>query len=805
MSGQKIKSISIEGFRGIRNQIVIPLSEKSGLFYGDNGTGKSSIADAIEWFYKDDVEHLSSKEIDKSALRNFSLSETESASVLLTFSTSNLTTGKTLSLKREKIATEFSNQSSEFQQYLSISSKENILLRYRNLAEFINGTKGEKLKYLSEIIGYGEVNKVKDTLRKTFNGLKSEIKGKGFENQIANQQKVLLEQLGAVIYDEQQLFKQLNEIIKPLDAQVEINSFKDIDALIEKIKKPTDNKVINELAFLQRCKDTLNVLRSEVELVHSDYVKFYVEFKRLFDDVENIKQILLLELLNAGKSIITKNIFTKDNCPLCLQPKSQADLLASLETRISEISTSSEKLKTYEKARESIKQTVEQRIKRLELLSTEPLMNSVEYTSIKADISAMKTKLGLYQTEIALKILAGKMVRPIDDLKFEEDDFTYPKVVEERNGLLKNQLPKDSNADIRVKIEFAKSAFLSIQKLLSEREVLQKQKDSIEVVYDEFVRKQKEGIESFLNAFSSEINDYYQFMNPGEAFEDLEIVPMQEEDELKGITVQFKFNGTKVSPPQKYFSESHLNCYGIAFFLASVKAFNVYNKFIVLDDVISSFDSNHRKRFADLLLERFADYQIILLTHESEWFSYVKELAKRKSWHIHEIKWSEKEGTHLEPGMNDLKELIIYQIANNQEAQLGNSIRRYLEQILKNICFQLEAKTSFRFNDQNEKRMSDELLNELKSVIGKKSADLKAQMAIIDRVANSNVLGNLLSHDNLFSPKMGDLKAFWSDIESLEHLLFCSNCQTPVSVKYFDNVKNKVRCKCGTLIYDWKK
>lgn len=805
MSGQKIKSILIKGFRGIRNQIVLPLSEKSGLFYGDNGTGKSSIADAIEWFYKDDVEHLASKEIDKNALRNFSLSEQESASVQLDFTTSNLGTEKTLSLKREKIITEFSNQSPEFQQYLSKSGKENLLLRYRNLVEFINGTKGDKLKYLSEIIGYGEVTKIKDAVRKTFNSLKSEIKGKGFENQIANQQKVLLDQLGAVIYDEQQLFKQLNEIIKSLDVGVVINSFKDIDTLIEKIKRPTDSKVINELAFLQRCKDTLSVFRSEVEIVHSDYVKFYVEFKRLFDDVENIKQILLLELLNAGKSIITKKIFIQDNCPLCLQPKSQADLLTSLENRIDEISASSEKFKTYEKARESIKQTVEQRIKRLELLSTEPLMTSVEYASIKSAVSEMRAKLGLYQTEIALKILAGKMVRPIDDLKFVVDDFSYPKDIEERSVFLKNQLPKDSNADTRVKIEFARSAFLNIQKLLTEREVLQKQKDSIEVVYNEFVRKQKEGLESFLNTFSSEINEYYQFMNPDEAFEDLKIVPMQEEDELKGITVQFKFNGTKVSPPQKYFSESHLNCYGIAFFLASVKAFNVYNKFIVLDDVISSFDSNHRKRFADLLFERFSDHQIILLTHEVEWFSYVKELAKRRSWNIHEIKWSEGEGTHLEPSPNELRELIIYQIANSQEAQLGNSIRRYLEQILKNICFQLEAKTSFRFNNQNEKRMADELLNELKSLIGKKSTDLKSQMAVIDRVANSNVLGNLLSHDNLLNPKMGDLRAFWNDIEIFENLFYCNDCKETVSTKYYDNVNAKVRCKCGQLSYDWKK
>jgi len=37
-----------------------------------------------------------------------------------------------------------------------------------------------------------------------------------------------------------------------------------------------------------------------------------------------------------------------------------------------------------------------------------------------------------------------------------------------------------------------------------------------------------------------------------------------------------------VSPPHKYLSGSHLNCIGIAFFLASAEAFNKKNKFLVI-------------------------------------------------------------------------------------------------------------------------------------------------------------------------------------------------------------------------------
>lgn len=179
-------------------------------------------------------------------------------------------------------------------------------------------------------------------------------------------------------------------------------------------------------------------------------------------------------------------------------------------------------------------------------------------------------------------------------------------------------------------ISASKDAFLKIKYFEKQREILEKQRKSFELIYNEFVKKQKEGLENFISTFSGKINEFYQFMNPGEPFQEIKIVTIGEDDELNGITIEYKYNDKWVSPPQKYFSESHLNCFGLSFFLASVEAFNENNKFILLDDVISSFDSNHRKRFADLLFEKFSKHQIILLTHEFEWFSsIVAPLAKQ--------------------------------------------------------------------------------------------------------------------------------------------------------------------------------
>ena len=100
----KIKKISITGLRGVQKTMELPLSEKSILLYGDNGTGKSSISDSVEWFFNDSVSHLSGSEIElKDAMRNANLNYTEVSSVELDFSKATFSSDKTLANKKGKL------------------------------------------------------------------------------------------------------------------------------------------------------------------------------------------------------------------------------------------------------------------------------------------------------------------------------------------------------------------------------------------------------------------------------------------------------------------------------------------------------------------------------------------------------------------------------------------------------------------------------------------------------------------------------------------------------------------------------
>ena len=120
--------------------------------------------------------------------------------------------------------------------------------------------------------------------------------------------------------------------------------------------------------------------------------------------------------------------------------------------------------------------------------------------------------------------------------------------------------------------------------------------------------------------------------------------------------MRLNFQGEKTSSSRTYLSESRLNCLGLSFFLSSVKLFNKSAKFFILDDVISSFDKHHRLKFANLLIEQFDDYQILLLTHEKEWFNHIAPLVKKKNWQIQETKWRKDRGIEIEIPLISLKQ-----------------------------------------------------------------------------------------------------------------------------------------------------
>ena len=802
----KIKSINISGIRGVKDLLTLDLNKKSILIYGDNGTGKSSLTDAFEWLFYDRIGHLSNEEIGRKgrdALRNIFIPDNEDGYIEIKFDNNKLNSKKSID---NSLNTSISNTSDDFNDFIADSQSENLILRYRDLVEFIIASKTEKLAKLQNIIGFSKVADIRSLLKKNAGRIARNIRSANYDNQKNVKYSIILENLGQNAYTDEQLFEGANELIKPLKLNIGIKSHEDIKKVLKKIETKEDTSLFEQISFFTRTWEALLEVVGNIDNIHESYKSYHTIFKELQKDPEKIKKLQLLVLLEEGQSVLKNDIIQDDYCPLCQQEKSKVQLIQELNKRIEELEQLAEEKKKLDEQAEVLEQLVQSNINTIGNLLKEKLFKKEEYEKLKGQIAGIKKSLNVFSNELK-KDLSATLT---DSVKIEIDKTELSALVKQSQDTAK-ALTETQSSNIKFQI-YTKlfqvvTAYAEYQRLEKEQGILTRQQTTFEVLYADFIKRQEEALNVFLTMFSQDINDYYTTMNPKEKVEDIKLVPIKKDGDLVGITIECSFFDETKTFPIAYLSESHINCLGLSFFLASVKAFNKENEFFILDDIISSYDRSHRARFAKLLTEKFSDCQIILLTHEQEFFELVSSDVKSKGWLIENFKWTKNNGTGVEKRTVDIKNRILKKFKEQNTDGLGNDIRVYAEKVMKEIAFNIAAPVEFRYNEFNEKRMVPELLDAVQTRILKKSNELKEKVKIPRQKNVVMFLGNTTSHNNKFKESLEDLEVMWEDIRSIIEPFYCDNndCKKCIAVKYFDNVENKIRCGCGNLTYDWKK
>ena len=802
----KINSIKISGIRGIKHPLEINLNKKSILVYGDNGSGKSSITDAFEWFYYDKVGHLISEETGatkgKGALRNLFLDNTDDATIKIECSKPELSSQKSINSALKIIQT---NISADFNDFLKSTQTENLILRYKDLVRFIIATKKEKLDTLQEIIGFSQVGDIRDLLRKNAGRIARNINTARYDNKKSNQQKILIENFGQNITSAKQFFEVANELIKPLKLKIEIKNSKNIKEILKEIESTEDSEVINEISFLSKINETLSEIAGIIDSINSDYDIYFKSVADLKKEKEKIEKLQILGLLLLGQKLIRSEIIKDDVCPLCQQEKSKTELMFEINQRIEELEELKNEKEKVEQAAKELQLVIQKNANLLNALKSEKLFNKEENETIKNQISDLTSAFEKYITELKKNILSDELLQSSALImnkstiqKTADDSKVQAKTLSENQK-------KNLRLQIHTKLSLATQAYSQYVKIVKEEVVLRRQQLTFETLFAEFIKRQELALNVFLEMFSQDINDFYTSMNPNEKVENIKLVPLKDSnDDLVGITIEYDFYDETKSPPIAYLSESHINCLGLAFYLASVKAFNKQNKFFILDDIISSFDRPHRTRFVRLLTSIFNDYQILLFTHEREFYELIATEVKSKGWLLQDLHWTKESGTVLKIPLVDYKSQIEEKFNNRDTNDLGNLIRKYLERQLKAISYEIEAKVAYRNNEFNEKRMAPELLDAVQSKLSKASKELR-DLAVIPKIKGMPMLlGNTTSHDNEFQESIEDLQVMWEDTKTLIHCFFCTDCNKFISIKNYDTVENKIRCSCGKIKYDWK-
>jgi len=797
----KLRKLNARGFRGARFDLSVDFGENfsSVAVYGDNAAGKSTIADALEWLLLGTVRHLWREGCKEESLRNILLNASELSEVDVELGPQSTPYKKALDATFKTISSKLSKNLLELLKNLQ---NERIFLRHSQITEFVAKTKSEKKEEIAAIIGYQEILDFREAVQSARNALAKDGDYISAKHRVESASQRLLKRSGTVIVSKSQLYAYASKYIEQFGLITAITDASSYSDVVQKLKGQIGNPDRAEqklrLGELRTDCDAFQARKDEIVAELEKFSSLYAYFAENKDAATKIK---IEHFLSVGRSLIQNGDVTDDLCPFCLEENELKALESQVGERIAEIVTLRSQFDHVTASRNEIRKltaaarTICGRIadKYEGLGPFDQLINSATPTlsALSTVVSEIEDKFDAIQPISSFSGQVGALTH------FATLAKTYSNKIDSAIGSLNISAEELKLID---GIDLLRDLDAQVNELeagLGVRRAFENQIFTLSSVLDQFLAVQNNALQVVLDRIGQDVGHFYGKLHPAENVDKIRLRVVGE----NGIEFEYEFHGTPAQPPMKYLSESHLNSLGICLFLASAKLFNKSSRFLVLDDIVTSFDVNHRRRLLRLLKDEFADWQIILLTHEHLWFDMTKKEMAQGNWRFKEVEWDAENGIRLDESAVNLRLFID---EKRKKYDVSNDVRKLIESTAKEICHALEVKLPFRFNDDNERRMSGELLSELRGTVSRKCASLKGH-PIFQQLEGSSLVANVGSHDNPTEKVAdGDIDVALADIDKLISLFKCPHCKRFVEASRRLSGKDKISCKCGKTELDWK-
>ena len=786
----KIKTINIHAFRGIPD-LELQLDGKNLLLRGENGTGKSSIVEAIEFFFTGKISHLE-------GTRGLSLQrhgphvnfEPDDVNVKLTFNP------RSVSLNRTFASSPLPPE--QFTDYFQITQKGAFILRRSQILTFIMSKPADRFRAIGSIIGVELLDEIELEMMRARDDLKGEIDSKKEDiGDLINGLSTIIEKDITKVED---VLPALNNMLQEANLP-SIKSLEMVDKHAEEMLKTVKRaesidhiRVLNELLG-----ETKTTLIAE---------EFVGELNSLNDKIKHLLQedirleLSVADLLESGRKVIEEE--EMDTCPLCEQKIDRKKLLAKIDVRLKTLRNLSEK------ASEVRTMSV-------------PLINKLNEIADKFKTISSKIKsfpeLAEEKSKIIEKIAFLKEFVPhitsAKDLKDIIPVQVFDKQKNEINGAWSSLSTKCSQVldiigltedekrvlDLVRLIEQTRSKTTELSKTQAELKIYQNRFDLAEKIFSTFSETKKAKIQEIYNSIQGNIQGFYSSLHPNELHKNIELTVAL--GRRASTELRMESFGREGEDPRALTSEGHLDSLGLCIFLGFVKKFNEGCSLIVLDDVVSTVDAKHRENICKLLFEEFRDQQLIITTQDEVWYEQLR--ASQRVYGMEGdfknkviTNWCVERGPTIIP-YKIRWERIQEKINSGDKSGAGNEGRQYLEWVLEKICEVMQASGPIRSSGLYEveelliaaKKRVESLIKEdvFKSKIFNAFQDLESR----------KIMGNILSHNNILAGEVSieEVNRFCNSVKNLHSVFLCPNCRHFIG--YYRDLKivrcSNARCK----------
>lgn len=753
---ENVRLIKFEHFRGLPAN-EFKLKGKSLVVLGANGKGKSALVDGIEFVFSGQIARFTGVGTGSishdDAVRNVMTGG--DPRVVLALNPSN---GE-ISRKLSSDATEITERQAVKDFFAQHPKVDGFVLRRAKILDFVCDQDANRYQKFVQLLGITKV----DRLQRGFVEAEREANSAADRARTALQSKLAVFNdpvLGFVPANLAQVFAQIAKIVEAFGFD-KIEKWEDLESRLPllKAKRPQTNR--EKIDAITRA---LVSIETPLATVSDADGKAVNELRtRIAELAASSVDAPRSRIIEEGSSYLAGH-YDETHCPLCETKFEQP--LDALLARLKERSAALQELRNAKSDRTASLGRIRQYAVSVSEVLKKDLAHSDWFDA--ANLTELRNARAKALRLARLVARAGKEDFA-EDVAFPLDLQT---IAETRKALavaLKKQkdelVPPDSTkleAAIAL-LERGMASWQDVEKAESavagSAEILRR----TTIARECFSAAREGAIQQVFTKISGKVLEYYRvlhdFADGGEASEctALELKPTSRAAS-GGLRLAIQFLGLANSKdPQAFLSEGHLDSLGLCLFLAAVRIFNPPGTLLVLDDVLTSIDKEHRRRVGELLFTEFKDFQIILTTHDEHWNELLQSSARamglQNQWQYIQINgWAVDTGPVLSVSDSSW-EFIAENLTEANFRNLGGPFRVVLEDFLTRVAAKIELKVRFKLDGKytaGDFVKSGGIADELRKLLVK--ADPSCETAIgveLARVLGQGDLINFLSHNNL--------------------------------------------------------
>lgn len=768
---RRIESITLENFKGATNRVPIDFDafKPVVMIFGENGTGKSTIVDAVDFVCNGNFGSIEQR------------STTGSKADLIASLGSNVDNLKVEMKYAGSVWTGIIGHGRKPESTGPGDKPTVKILRRGEILKIVDGQPKDRYEALKSFINVPKTESIENTLRVAVNNTNDDFNEAVRAYQQAEQSlKEAWEAEGKPDADYKKWGKSKSEI----NSAALVASLMHLNSIIQKMND---------------CDSAFKSL-SDAETTYKAAEKAYSEAEQNYNSVrESIKGIKkdIVDVLEKAKEFVSKYP-TIESCPVCEHAMDAKELTENIDKRLASLKSLIDSKKAYEAAKKQVDG------QREVLLSKEK------------DLVCKVCELSWFVKDSTIPEIdsLGIHWQDYDEvLGFDKSD-NPEKVFPSAKKILELFLSSKSSIESRKQREdkevnqltLIKTSYQTYTKKTVQAKRLEKQLDTLKKLHAIVEKERKDFVENELGSITDEMDSLYSKIHPAEGLGKVKF-PLNPKF-IGSLGVTGHFQGTDDVQPQAYYSESHLDTLGVCVFLALAKKYPDDNTVVILDDVITSIDQAHMTRFIDMLHDEVGNFnQLIITTHYRPWKDRYKYYGGPTAnvQVIELLHWSHPRGIRHTKAKLSIEELEDYLQDEKYDRQtVANKAGVLLEGLIDHIALRYNCRLPRKAEPDYT---LGELLNSVESKLKKTLTVQKRQTdgtftplplePILEEIKAlswiRNEVGCHFRLDNNTSDT--EVKHFGEITISLAMALICDECG---ELPYRDKSGSYWECRCGS-------